>query len=712
MGPKQITVRTTLTPEVTRLQESLKISTSQEAPTLRPTPERHAAPRGRAHETQKTNTPLRSNRTKSCSAPSPDSNKVQPRIASPSTETKTRDYREQIATLANSPYNFMTTSPYVPLGSLGQHHEALNDKHASSENTTDLLQISRLQEHDNTSTPVTPTRELLRGSISSADHTREYEIPEVSATPKTPPPPPGPDLVHITMADIQAIMTKTARDIKDDLKKQENEEQTDAVKNLQIRFNEQQVKSKKATVKDKPDKTTGQTQQGSIHSTCIRTNQNCETENTMVTQTKRNQPSKDHEMHKLYEDMQELQRRFERLQQTNNASTTPTEVDTPRAQRQHNVTHTQTRSPSTTATESHKVPTQNVITDNDKRTNENSQWQPPEDGVIQSHRGATATVSINRFENLYNTEENDHENNNIRWVLRWVPQLYIRNELLEYQRRHLKKCTANTRDTRTQHTPTSTTMSKLLTKPRRGQAPRHRKADTAQTHGTLHSWTNKPTSKSPTEPTNKSFTRKQDGPTTHNPTNGNTNADELSSMDDNNSTEQDTTNEGDNDEDHNSSTETSTKVPTLQTNTKRSIRERPQAHTWTPPKLRSGILPRQGDGTSSTDKTVEYTSTTISTSCNRNANITSIATTDPSKTATTATNSTNMSSTELDTATTDSHRDTNDNTSWNKGLSTSSNRTPPQQEALRTQNLHDGKDSDDSTNRAQTYCMIRPRTIG
>ena len=126
---EETTTTKSLSPELTATMKK-----RQEAPTLRPTPERHAAPRGRAHETKKTNTPSRFNRTKSCSAPSPDSNKVQLRIVSPSTETKTRDYREQIATLANSPYNYMTTSPYVPVGPLRQHHEDC-DKDTSTTRT-------------------------------------------------------------------------------------------------------------------------------------------------------------------------------------------------------------------------------------------------------------------------------------------------------------------------------------------------------------------------------------------------------------------------------------------------------------------------------------------------------------------------------------------------------------------------------------------------
>ena len=138
-------------------------------------------------------------------------------------------------------------------------------------------------------------------------------------------------------------------------------------------------------------------------------------------------------MHKHQQRAHEIQLRIESLQQTNNANTSTAVVDTPRAEKQHNVAHTKTWSPSTKATESHKV-----ITDNDISTNAILQWQPPEDGIIQSHRGATATVSINRFDNLYNTEEREQDSKNIRWVLQWVPQLEIRQILREYQRRHLR----------------------------------------------------------------------------------------------------------------------------------------------------------------------------------------------------------------------------------------------------------------------------------
>ena len=146
---------------------------------LRPTPQRHAAQRGRANtskeetttmnslspalaatkkeqdpklrayeneetpikkslspeltatnQEKRNNTSSRSNWINvlaSCSTPSPESNKVRLRIASPSKETTTRKYREQNATLASS--------PYVPVGPLRQHHEDCN-KDISTTRTT------------------------------------------------------------------------------------------------------------------------------------------------------------------------------------------------------------------------------------------------------------------------------------------------------------------------------------------------------------------------------------------------------------------------------------------------------------------------------------------------------------------------------------------------------------------------------------------------
>jgi hypothetical protein len=149
-----------------------------------------------------------------------------------------------------------------------------------------------------------------------------------------------------------------------------------------------------------------------------------------------------------------------------------------RAEKQHHTTW----SPHTMETTSRKV-----ITDNHISTNAISQWQPPEDGIIQSHRGATATVSINRFDNLYNTDDREHDSKNIRWVLQWVPQLEIRQTLLEYQRRHLRTRTANTNNKSLTNTRPSTTISALLTRPRRRQEPRHRNTKIPQTKSKLRS---------------------------------------------------------------------------------------------------------------------------------------------------------------------------------------------------------------------------------
>ena len=237
MGPKSIPVRPPLTQEVN------DISTSQEAPTLRPTPERHA-PRGRDNATT----------TKSLSPELPATKKFQqpkPRaygndettIMNKETPDREQIIIEEIATLANSTYHTsMTTSPYVPLGSLGHSHEAQKTKHASSRNQIDLFHISTVQEQDNMSKPVTTQRLPSHGSTSNEDRDGDSDTPEVSATPKNTKttistPTSGPDPMHMTMREVQEILTKIARDITGDLTKQnqqESEEQTDTVTNLQI----------------------------------------------------------------------------------------------------------------------------------------------------------------------------------------------------------------------------------------------------------------------------------------------------------------------------------------------------------------------------------------------------------------------------------------------------------------------------------------------
>ena len=83
---------------------------------------------------------------------------------------------------------------------------------------------------------------------------------------------------------------------------------------------------------------------------------------------------------------------------------------------------------------------------------DNTPWQPPEDGKIRSHRHATATLSRNRFDTLYITEDNDDDTN----TKNRRPKLKIRNDLLEYQRRHLTTHTVPTTDTRNKHIPTGT----------------------------------------------------------------------------------------------------------------------------------------------------------------------------------------------------------------------------------------------------------------
>ena len=329
MGPKQIPVRTTLPQEVKRYP-------SQEAPTLR---QQKTKPRAYANEETTTTKSLSPELTAT-----KKENQEATRLRTKTTRTtimnkeETPD-REQIATLlANSPYNYMNDLSIRATRLPRATSRRQKTKHASSRNKNDLLQISTSKEQDNMSKPVKTQQQLSRGSTSNEDRDGDNDTPEVSATPTTPTPPSGPDPVHITMAEIQTMRETTARAITDDLTKQNNqaqEEHTDAVKNLQIKFNEQQVKSKKSQDKDDPDKTTGQMKLRSIHSTCIRTN----------------------EIHKLYEEMQEhqrrtheIQQRIESLQQTNNKNTSTTVVEPPRAQRQDNVTHTQTRSPNTSAT--------------------------------------------------------------------------------------------------------------------------------------------------------------------------------------------------------------------------------------------------------------------------------------------------------------------------------------------------------------------------
>jgi hypothetical protein len=414
------------------------------------------------------------------------------------------------------------------------------------------------------------------------------------------------------MAEILTLVETTARAITDDLTKQNNqaqEEQTDAVKNLQIKFNEQQVKSKKAQDKDDPDKTTGQMKQRSIHSTCIRTNKNCETENTMATQTERNQPRKESEIQQLYEgiqqhqremqlqkvEMQQLQQQHQREMQLQKAAmqqfqhqhqqelklhtvamqkvqqqhdretnkqnedvqalqqqvkslgttlditTNLNTVDKTRTQRQQNVAHDQTRSQSQTTTGSqHDQPTTSVVTTKyDNPTNEITVWEQPSDGIIQSSRGATATLSRNLFDTLYITEDTKHR----------APTLAIRNELLEYQRRKLT--------TRPGHTTN-------------GQSWTNQNKYTAQTKPTNNTITttiqNTRHSSSNTSSTDKNFnTRKRSGNPARTPTQGYTHEAETVS---------------DIKETHHSINATRTSVPTLLPTTTRSTRNTPQANTW------------------------------------------------------------------------------------------------------------------------------------
>ena len=478
----------------------------------------------------------------------------------------------------------------------------------------------------------------------------------------------------------------------------------------------------------------------------------------MATQTKRNQTRKDNEMQQLYAEMHkhqqrahEIQLRIESLQQTKNVNTSTAVVDTPRAEKQHNVAHTKTWSPSTTETEPRKV-----FTDNDISTNAILQWQPPEDGIIQSHRGATATVSINRFDNLYNTEEREQDSKNIRWVLQWVPQLDIRHELLEYQRRHLRTRTATTNNKSRKHTRTSTTMSTLLTKPRRRQEPQHRKAKTPQTKSTqesspvqaqiptavrkqqkkksISSTTNDVTSQRdsissttttlisqddegdtdqynghkrtkqntststfPTTSTNRSFTRKQNEPTATNrrfkrKQNGPTA--HTSTNGNTNATDQ-LPQENDNGHDEDITNKgDSDENHNISTNTR----------VPTPHKDRS---PRQRANHSSHEYTQGIYTTSARRTNSKNIEDTKIiATTDPTQPTTTATNSTTLSSTELDDGLSTSPRPTVVHTTTQKYSNT---RTPTKAKAQISRDIPEGHYSHDSTH--TEHNMLRQWTF-
>ena len=159
-------------------------------------------------------------------------------------------------------------------------------------------------------------------------------------------------------------------------------------------------------------------------------------------------------------------------------------VETPRTPRQNKVAQkTRSRSKTTNETQKYQPNTSVVTTKYENPTKHDALWQPSEDGVIQSRRGAPATLSRNRFDNLYITGETDHDNDTIRWE----PKLYIRNELLEYQHSNLQTRTTNTSDTSHTTTPTSNTTSTLLTTSRRRQEPQHRKADTSNRNRKIRS---------------------------------------------------------------------------------------------------------------------------------------------------------------------------------------------------------------------------------
>ena len=138
----------------------------------------------------------------------------------------------------------------------------------------------------------------------------------------------------------------------------------------------------------------------------------------------------DIDIRKLYTNMQALQQQVDSLGTTNSISTHLPTAETPRTQRQNKVAQkTRSRSQTTNETQNYQSNTSVVTTKYANPTTHDALWQPSVDGVIQSHRGAPATLSRNRFDNLYITGDTDHDNDTIRWE----PTLYIRNELLEYQ---------------------------------------------------------------------------------------------------------------------------------------------------------------------------------------------------------------------------------------------------------------------------------------
>jgi hypothetical protein len=179
MGPKSIPVRPSITPEVK------KISTSQEAPTLRPHPKKPRAygykqqkskPRAYGNETatlMKSLSPelKAQNSTKKEQKPKPSAYCYE---ETKNKETKIMKEKQPDREQVNH-YILCSRLPYVAVGPLRQHHEALkNTKHAStSRNKTDLLHISRVQTQENMSKPVT-TKPISSGAPSYANAVRQH----------------------------------------------------------------------------------------------------------------------------------------------------------------------------------------------------------------------------------------------------------------------------------------------------------------------------------------------------------------------------------------------------------------------------------------------------------------------------------------------------------------------------------------------------------
>ena len=213
MGPKSIPIRTTLTPEV-------KISTSQDAPTLR---QQKSKPR--AMTTKSLSPELTATENEIQEAPTLRTSNEETTKIMNKEKTEHRELSDHRSTYHTSRYHRYRNT----------HEAQKTNDHASSRNQIDLLHISTVQEQDNMSKPVTTQGLPSHGSTSNEDRGGGYAKPNIGvpATPKNtitkiskPSSGPDPELTNtLSMGQIQAMLDKTARDIIDDLTKQ-----TDAVR--------------------------------------------------------------------------------------------------------------------------------------------------------------------------------------------------------------------------------------------------------------------------------------------------------------------------------------------------------------------------------------------------------------------------------------------------------------------------------------------------